>query len=192
MATPPVPPLPSLPKEEVPAKIEFPLESVKGLDPSISSVPLSKLKELLDNQKLLKSYLLDSLQEFNQEIIHTLDENIRSLQNLLQQYEDNSKDIDQLNKSLDELNVLFRRWKQTEIEMYTILQRYQPNSLSKKLFELLEQSHLESQQLVSKLEGSVQESDLQSFIREYRAKRKLYHLRKEKYHRCQEERVRFV
>lgn len=97
-------------------------------------------------------------------------------------------------RRLLESRALERTWREKEKEMYVALQPWSPPALYNRLVSAVS----EAESLSEALEASFLEEsrvgkdggrDVGDFIREYRAMRKLYHLRKERQERWDEGRI---
>lgn len=96
------------------------------------------------------------------------------------------------NSQLDALNQLVKTWETVQDDMYRSLKPYSLHNLSVQLASLIEDckklTESQSSSFVSHI-GQHDEQSIQSFISSYRSQRKLYHLRVEKQHRLNEQRV---
>lgn len=161
------------------------------LDVSLGNLPSNLLQQFAELYELVKGYTrsLPAYQTFEADLIATIDAQISTINEiiaLLEEYTAVSLTISGQVKTMEDI---YKEFINLETYQYQLLSsNFNQNFLKLKFAKLTVASDADSVALVSDFRKSPGK-DLSSFLREFKDGRKLYHLRKEKLNRWNEERV---
>ncbi|MCH0629354.1 vacuolar protein sorting family 37 protein [Kocuria palustris] len=157
------------------------------LPTSITDLPNPQLEELLANPELVKGYvqLSDSFQQYLDQYATTIaadNTKLQQIKQLIEQYDHVGQSIREKLAELQRLNLEFSS---LQVIQYQLLVRYSNELLVKKYGDLVESLDRQLRQLVSEASDELDPK----FLAEFRQARKQYHLHRERWARCQEDRV---
>lgn len=166
----------------------FPLPQYLLVLPEIVLTEFSRLYDLV--QGYIKS-LPQFKQHFRVNVINELNVQVSQLNqciDLLIQYNEISEKI---KTRVDEVNGIYGEWINLETIQYQLLSSNFNQEVLKKRFEkLIAESEVKLVAEIKTFKNSGQsEADFNEFVENFRRERKVYHLRKEKFNRWNEERV---
>lgn len=162
------------------------------LPENLQELPTNEISRLLDSLDALKGYLVSLIQSELDKDVSDLNNVVEQIQKYIAQLEDLEKKKHATHTRIENLNSLSAQWQASEREMYSTLARFNRD----RIYSILQQSVTDSQKLTESIQATFvsfidthDESSIQQFIRTYKDERKLFHLRNEKLHRFQEDRL---
>ncbi|CAX42857.1 conserved hypothetical protein [Candida dubliniensis CD36] len=185
--------------QKIPEPIKFvSIEDLNAfpLPKTLESLPPSVFQQFLDSKDLLQGYLkqLKAYQEKQQEIIDQLDDLDNILGNVIhkQLIKDYTALVDKINQQIKSINIIYQEFLNLETYQYQLLSNnFNQDILKLKFKKLLEKTNQESLNIVKDYHETAEstEDDLNNMFENFKESRKLYHSRKEKLYRWEEERV---
>ncbi|EMG46218.1 hypothetical protein SBY92_000949 [Candida maltosa Xu316] len=163
----------------------------------LEALPTANFQQFTENKELLQSYIkqLDTYQSKQQEIVNQLNQLDDFLENvvckkLMNEYEEL---IEKINQQIKSINIIYQEFINLETYQYQLLSsNYNQDNLKLKFKKLIEENNQESLNIVKKFHEKAGENSDENFstmIENFKNSRKLYHYRKEKLYRWEEERV---
>jgi len=166
------------------------------LPKALESLPPSVFQQFLESKDLLQGYLkqLKAYQEKQLEIIDQLGELDNILENVIhkQLIKDYAALVDKINQQIKSINIIYQEFLNLETYQYQLLSNnFNQDILKLKFKKLLEKTNQDSLNIVKNYheKGESTDDDFNNMIENFKESRKLYHSRKEKLYRWEEERV---
>lgn len=156
-------------------------------------LPQSVLEEFSQLYDLVEGYVksLSTYKDHEVEVVKELNAQIEKLNVCSELLENYNRVGDKIQQQVRELNGIFEEWTTLETIQYQLLSaNFNQDALKLKFKRMLAESELALTESIKKFKTSEQsETDFTELVSRFRAERKLYHIRKEKFNRWNEERV---
>lgn len=169
------------------------------LPKAVETLPTSYLQDFSDNKQLLQGYIrqLEAYSTKQQEIVRTLQQADDILENVVysQLIKDYEKVIDKINQQIKSINIIYQEFINLETYQYQLLSsNFNQDNLKAKFKKLIEENNQESLDIVKNFNdrshgSEISDESFGTMIENFKNSRKLYHFRKEKLNRWEEERV---
>ncbi|RCK65885.1 hypothetical protein Cantr_01559 [Candida viswanathii] len=191
-------------KKTIPPPItHLTLDELKAfpLPRAVESLPTPYLEELTNHHDLLQGYIkqLEAYHAKQQEIVGHLSSLDDILENTIykQLIRDYEGVIEKINQQIKSINIIYQEFINLETYQYQLLSsNYNQDNLRAKFKKLIEENNQESVEIVKSYgndkgaHGSeASDESFNDMIEQFKNSRKLYHFRKEKLNRWEEERV---
>lgn len=171
--------------------------TLKQLPEDLKVLPPDIIEQLTQQHEVLQGYikLTEEYKVQNEAITTTLQEQVDKLNKIIDIFDKYSVTSEEINGLIVQVNDTFNKFQNQELIQYQLLSNNFNQDLLKTKFEkLINYNDQESKQLIrenrSKFNDLNSNNDrLNDFLKDFRESRKLYHLRKEKLNRWNEERV---
>ncbi|CDK24112.1 unnamed protein product [Kuraishia capsulata CBS 1993] len=154
----------------------------------LHELPVPDLQRLASDLLLLKSeiYMNPKFEEIRGQILGVVENLVEFAERLLSEYESLRGRFDEVSLRLGETNASVERLRRLDMELSGSLYKFESGALKQRLQSAI----LESDQVAQNLVESFKADDsVGDFIKSFRAERKVYHLRKERLERLNEDRV---
>ncbi|KAK6877623.1 hypothetical protein K6H10_003803 [Candida tropicalis] len=169
------------------------------LPKAVETLPTSYLQDFSDNKQLLQGYIrqLEAYSTKQQEVVRTLQQADDILENVVysQLIKDYEKVIDKINQQIKSINIIYQEFINLETYQYQLLSsNFNQDNLKAKFKKLIEENNQESLDIVKNFNdrshgSEISDESFGTMIENFKNSRKLYHFRKEKLNRWEEERV---
>lgn len=159
----------------------------------LDSLPQKTLNEFSQLYDLIKGYIkgLEGYKIYNNTVISKLDDQVAQLNQIIVLLESYSATSKQIDENIKVVNQLYNEFINLETIQYQLLSsNFDVGFLKQKYAGLVRENDQKLLELVKGFSGKTADEDETAlFLRQFRAERKKFHVRREKLHRWNEERV---
>lgn len=166
------------------------------LPKQLNSLPPAIVQQFSELYELIIGYIkgLENYKKFELTLVNRMNEQISTLNEIMKLFENYQNVSTTIVEQINKISTLFNEFVNLETYQYQLLSsNFNQELLKKKFIKLAEENNHESNQLVndfrSTASGDQDTEEFSKFLKDFKASRKSYHLRKEKLNRWNEERV---
>lgn len=170
----------------------LPLEAVTVESSQLNNLPGRLIDELGASHDLLVG-LLKSQQQyrlFSEEAVRVLDLQLSKLNTIVEVLEKYDKVSGEIAELVSQIQEVYNQFTDYETEQYKLLSgTFHQEKLKSKFRAIIDNNHQESLALANSISSHGDHKHIDDQLKQFKASRKAYHLRMEKWHRWNEDRV---